>query len=309
MPDMQYLCTATVPLAHNAFMIKRKKAYFIAVDSDGCVFDTMEIKHKECFCPATIKHFRLQAVSRYAREAWEFVNLYSRERGTNRFPALISVLDQLRVHPEVVSRSASVPTLPPLRQWIAETTKLGNPELLRASIHVPALQPIHDWSNEINARVKDMVAGIPPFPVVRRCLKKALPFADMIVSSGTPLNALHREWEEHGLKKFVKRIAGQEDGTKTQHLAAAAGGHYEPERMLMIGDAPGDLAAARNVGACFYPIIPGQEKESWQRLLDEGLNRFLECRFTGDYQNGLIHLLEAALPLQAPWVQTSGLGS
>lgn len=39
------------------------------VDSDGCVFDTMEIKHKECFCPAYIDHFNLQAIAKYAREA------------------------------------------------------------------------------------------------------------------------------------------------------------------------------------------------------------------------------------------------
>ncbi len=28
--------------------------FFIGIDSDGCAFDTMEIKHKECFCPQTI---------------------------------------------------------------------------------------------------------------------------------------------------------------------------------------------------------------------------------------------------------------
>ena len=37
--------------------------FFVGIDSDGCVFDTMEIKHKECFCPAFIKHFGLQAAS------------------------------------------------------------------------------------------------------------------------------------------------------------------------------------------------------------------------------------------------------
>src|SRR5664280_3570059 len=32
--------------------------HFIGIDSDGCVFDAMEIKHKECFIPATIKCWR-----------------------------------------------------------------------------------------------------------------------------------------------------------------------------------------------------------------------------------------------------------
>ena len=47
------------------------KDFFIGIDSDGCVFDSMEIKHKECFAPMFIKHFGLQAVSKYAREVWE----------------------------------------------------------------------------------------------------------------------------------------------------------------------------------------------------------------------------------------------
>ena len=63
---------------------KPTQEFFIGIDSDGCVFDSMEIKHKECFAPMFIKHFSLQAVSKYAREVWEFVNLYSKTRGCNR---------------------------------------------------------------------------------------------------------------------------------------------------------------------------------------------------------------------------------
>lgn len=45
------------------------KRRLVCIDSDGCAFDTMEIKHKECFCPAYIGHFSLQPISKYAREA------------------------------------------------------------------------------------------------------------------------------------------------------------------------------------------------------------------------------------------------
>ena len=64
----------------------------------------MEIKHKECFTPNIIKHWDLQAVSKYAREASEFVNLYSKWRGINRWPALVMVFDLLRERPEVQAR-------------------------------------------------------------------------------------------------------------------------------------------------------------------------------------------------------------
>jgi hypothetical protein len=58
--------------------LKPQKEFFIGIDSDGCAFDTMEIKQKECFCPNTVKFWSLQAVSKYARETVEFVNLYSK---------------------------------------------------------------------------------------------------------------------------------------------------------------------------------------------------------------------------------------
>ena len=50
--------------------LKPEHKFFIGIDSDGCAFDTMEPKHKECFCPVFIWKFGLAAVSKYAREAW-----------------------------------------------------------------------------------------------------------------------------------------------------------------------------------------------------------------------------------------------
>lgn len=61
--------------------LKPAEDFFIGIDSDGCAFDTMEPKHKECFCPTTIWKWNLEAVGKYARETWDFVNLYGRTRG------------------------------------------------------------------------------------------------------------------------------------------------------------------------------------------------------------------------------------
>ena len=83
---------------------QRKHDFFVALDSDGCVFDSMEIKHKECFTPAFIKHWNLQAASKYARQVWEFANLYSVDRGMNRFPVLVKSLDLLQDYPEAARR-------------------------------------------------------------------------------------------------------------------------------------------------------------------------------------------------------------
>src|SRR5439155_6653932 len=109
--------------------LKPAKEFFVGIDSDGCIFDSMEIKHKECFTPMFIKHFELQAVSKYAREVWEFVNLYSKTRGANRFPALSRSLNLLRERSQVKARHVRVPETTALDDWIRRETKLGNATL------------------------------------------------------------------------------------------------------------------------------------------------------------------------------------
>ena len=283
--------------------LKPSREFFIGIDSDGCAFDTMEIKHKECFCPSVIKYFGLQAVSKYAREAFEFVNLYSRERGKNRFPALISMLDLLRERPQIKARKVKVPELKRLRKWIKEETRLGNGALKKVvqTTNDPELKQALMWSEDVNARIADMVHGVPPFPFVRECLKKAASKADMMVVSQTPIEALTREWQEHGIDRFIRVIAGQEHGTKTEHIALAARDKYPSEKILMIGDAIGDLKAATDNEALFFPILPGKEEMSWKRLFEEGLERFFDNAFKGEYEDTLRREFETALPEGPSW--------
>ncbi|GAH67289.1 unnamed protein product, partial [marine sediment metagenome] len=55
-----------------------KKKFFVGIDSDGCAFDTMGIKQRECFCPWLIGYFGLQPVAQAARECKEFADLFSK---------------------------------------------------------------------------------------------------------------------------------------------------------------------------------------------------------------------------------------
>ena len=61
-----------------------KHEFFVGVDSDGCTFDTMEVKHKYCFVVAVLQAFGLAALARILRDVWDFVNLNSKSRGCNR---------------------------------------------------------------------------------------------------------------------------------------------------------------------------------------------------------------------------------
>ena len=278
-------------------------AFFVGIDSDGCVFDTMEIKHKECFTPNIIKHWGLQCVSKYAREAAEFVNLYSKDRGINRWPALVKVFDLLRERPEVQARSARIPEAKPIRDFIASGVPLGNQSLqeLLAKMKDPILEQALTWSRAVNDTVADMVHHVPPFPYVRESLAKLEGKADMIVVSQTPTEALQREWREHAIDKYVRHICGQEFGTKAEHIQLATQGRYDPDKMLMIGDAPGDLKAGRANHAKFYPINPGEEDASWKRFHDEAIDRFLAGEYTAEYEQALIDEFQDHLPETPPW--------
>src|SRR5437016_5312103 len=190
---------------------KPEKEFFIGIDSDGCVFDTMEIKHKECFAPMFIKHFKLQAASKYAREVWEFVNLYSKTRGVNRFPALSRSLNLLRQRREVIARKVAVLETAALDAWIARENKLTNATLKKeVEAGGKDLALVLEWSGAVNRMIEELVKGVPPFPHFQESLGRMIEKADVIVVSQTPTEALEREWEEHGIKDQVRLIAGQE---------------------------------------------------------------------------------------------------
>ena len=275
--------------------------FFVGIDSDGCVFDTMEVKHKECFIPNIIKHYNLASVSKYARECAEFVNLYSKFRGINRFPALVETFDLLADRDEVKRRGVTIPQIPEIRRWIEEEDKLGNPALAAKVEKEPTdeLKQCLTWSKGVNDTVDEVVHNVPPFPNVRECLEKMADKADMLVVSATPNDALGREWEEHTLRHFVRAICGQESGSKKETLALKS--NYAEGHALMIGDAPGDMKAAKANNVLFYPINPGAEEESWKRFLEESLELFFAGKYAGAYEEKVIAEFHTYLPDTPPW--------
>lgn len=279
------------------------KEFFIGIDSDGCVFDTMEIKHKESFCPMFIKHFNMQKISKYAREAWEFVNLYSKTRGVNRFKALLKAFELLQQRPEVKARNMQFDDFTPVIEWVNKESKLGNPALEKyaAEVKLPMIDKTLSWSKEVNKVISEIVFDITPFPFVKESLKKMNLKADLIVVSQTPVEALTREWQEHNIVSYAGLIAGQEYGTKAEYIKFAAKGKYPDEKILMVGDAPGDYSAAKSNGVLFYPINPGHEEASWERFFNEAADKFFNGTFAGKYEEKLINKFDSYLPENPPW--------
>ncbi|MFZ4397695.1 MAG: HAD family hydrolase [Kiritimatiellia bacterium] len=280
---------------------------FVGIDSDGCVFDTMGVKQKEHFHPLIIRLWGLEKIEKQLRAAAEFVNLYSKWRGKNRFPDLLKTFELLHDWDEVRASGVKLPELTALRAYCNSGLPLGNPSLKAevARTQDPELQRLLAWSLAINQDIDQHMRPVPPFPWAKKSLDKMRVHSDLIVVSQTPEEALVKEWAHHRITHLVELIAGQELGTKSEHIKLASHGRYAPERVLMIGDAPGDYAAAQDNHAAFYPIVPGQEDASWQRLHDEAYDLFLQGKYAGAYADNLIRAFNDSLPEIPPWKKST----
>lgn len=282
--------------------------FLVCIDSDGCAFDTMGIKQRECFCPWMIEAFGLQPVATAARACKEFADLFSKTRGANRHKTIQRILTELLPsHPQVRSRGFLVPRFPHYFAWVDDPESLLSNDRLRQAIADATtgearreLEQVLVWSERVNWAIGEIVKGIPPFPGVREALKALEGKADVVVVSATPIEALLREWREHEIDQYVSLICGQEMGTKKEHINVA-GASYARERLLMIGDAPGDRRAAEENGALFFPIIPGAEEASWSQFGAEGLERFFMEAYAGAYADACADRFDCALPERPPW--------
>ena len=278
------------------------KEFLVCIDSDGCAFDTMEIKHKECFCPSYINYFGLQAVSKYARDAWDFVNLYSATRGMNRFLVLLMSLDLLKDRKEVLERGFVAPQLPELRAYVDAGKPLNNAGLeayLEENPNSDEIRNILAWSYDVNKRIGEMVHSVPPFPHVRESLEKIAPYSDIVIVSATPQEALEREWAEHDLLPLVAAVKGQEAGSKKEVIASYKG-QYAPGHIMMIGDAPGDRDAAKANDAFFFPIWPDQEAQAWATF-PRTMDAFLNGTYGEKLEKENIAYFETLLPEEPSW--------
>jgi phosphoglycolate phosphatase-like HAD superfamily hydrolase len=275
---------------------------FVGIDSDGCVFDTMEIKQKDFFHPHIIRQWRLEAIESQVRAAAEFVYLYSRYRGLNRFLGLCKTFELLNDWPEA-SGSAQLPDPSDLRIYCDSGLPLSNETLYAEAERTgsPVLAEAHEWSVRLNEDIDRNMPDPPPFPGAEEALRLVRKKSDAIVISQTQAVALLKDWYRDDLAQYVSVIAGPELGSKVDHFTMAAVDRYPANAILMIGDAPGDMAAAQTIGCNFFPINPGREPESWERFIDESYVKFLSGGFSADYQQRLNREFKALLPGTPPW--------
>ena len=285
---------------------KPVKDFFVGIDSDGTVFNSMELKHKDCFIGSLIRIFDLAPITHEIHIVWNYVNIFSIHRGTNRFRALLFTFNYLREMRHVKKLNIDIPNLNKLEKWINKSSILSNDSLKEILFELSrnekiVIEKVLRWSDEVNQMVKTTVSNLPPMKGALEAMRILKNNADLVVVSNTPLDALYRDWSDNNIDNNVLYIGGQELGTKTEMLRAVAENKYSSKNILVIGDAPGDLKAAQNINALFFPILPFKEEESWSVFNNTGYKHFFNNSYIGKYQNNQINKFQSILNLNPPW--------
>lgn len=289
--------------ANKLKVFKKEKEFLVCIDSDGCAINTMEIKHKECFGPKMVDIWDLGEISKDVLEVWNFVNLYSKWRGINRFKGLVKVFELLKDKKTIKEQGVEIPNFESIRKWVKSAEQLSNPAL-EATLkekNDSDLEKALIWSKAVNESIANLSNDHPPFQYVHETLEKMEKYADIVVVSSANAEALDKEWNLHGIARYVKVIAGQEMGSKTMCIRVAKENRYNSDHVIMIGDAPGDLKAAKDNHVLYYPIITGKENESWKQLFEESFDTFIDGQYKGEYQEKLIHEFNNVLSSDLPW--------
>ncbi|MDF3128988.1 HAD hydrolase-like protein [Kiritimatiellaeota bacterium B1221] len=275
--------------------------FLVAVDSDGCVFDTMEVKQHGHFHPLIMKHWGLESLRHEIVTLADHVNLHSQLRGSNRFVALHRTFELLVETQAYAKSGIALDWVEPLGKWVQSEANLHHETLKAAAEADPRLQSVLDWSLAVNKDIAENMGAVPSFDGVREALTTLRERADLVVVSLSPHHALQSEWGGAALTPLVNAIAGFDVGGKPHQLTLAmAQAGVSPERVILIGDAPGDLKAAREVGISFYPTLPGKEAECWQQFVDEEFEHFLQGNYRGEREAGYIQTFEQYLSEEPP---------
>lgn len=264
---------------------QKHKDFLICVDSDGSAMDTMEIKHRDCFCPNLIAEWGLKPYKDQVLKLWKSVNLYSITRGINRYRALKIVMEYIN------KNITPIEDIESLNKWLQITPELSNAALIRylEDVDSPFLTKALRWSQAVSRDIGQIpVEDRRPYDGVAEALQAACEDSDIVVVSAANPDAMYEEWELHGLAYYVDMILNQNIGPKKFCVSELIKKGYDPKHVLMIGDAMEDLDVARACGACFYPIIFHKEEKSWRHFEMEALERFYDGTYTGAYEEKLI---------------------
>ena len=253
---------------------KKTKDFLVCVDSDGCAMDTMDIKHIKCFGPCMVEVWQLQKWEKDILKRWNEINLYTLTRGINRFKSLSLALS------EINEQYRAIDGINDLIYWSENADELSNASLEKEIKNAPEKEIFKlalKWSENVNEAIKKLPKSeIKPFPLVKEALKLAHEKADVAIVSSANLGAVLDEWEKHGLLEHTDIVLTQNVGSKAFCISELLKKGYDNKKVVMCGDAPGDLKAAESNNVYYFPILVKNEEKSWQDFINQGFSHLLD---------------------------------
>ena len=280
--------------------INQKYDFFVGIDSDGTVFDSMNIKHSTCFVDPLIKIYNLLIIENEVKKIWKQINLFSKNRGINRFEALYIFFRELKNNEILNKKGYLFPSLSIINYFKEMNIPMTSENFLKFKNKIDSNQFKHvkkaiKWSDEVNKKVESVLNNLSPLSKASSAIKYLSSRADLAVISNTPFNTLYRDWKNSKISSDISLICGQECGGKTDILNSLIKDKYDKNKVLMIGDSPSDYYAAKNNKVLFFPILPGKENESWKFLLSKGFFDFFSLKYDGRIQDKKIIEFESII--------------
>ena len=247
---------------------ERKHDYLICVDSDGCVMDTMNCKHFHCFGPCMVNEWGLDEWLDEILDRWNEINLFSMTRGINRFKGLALALGEIDAH------YRPIPGISALQHWADTAAALSNDGIQKAIDEADdpdakqILRKALAWSKAVNAAIVELDESLKiPYDGALEGLAEAHSFADVAMVSSANRDAVEEEWGKFGLLQHTDIVLAQDIGSKAACIREMLKFGYDLDKVMMIGDAPGDCEAAEKNGVHYYPILVNHEKKSWDEAI------------------------------------------
>ena len=253
---------------------EKKHDYLVCVDSDGCVMDTMNCKHFHCFGPCMVDEWELGEWKDAILERWNEINLFSMTRGINRFKGLAMALG------EIDQKYKPIPGIRALQHWAETAPALSNDGAAKAAAEAAdpeakrILEKALSWSKAVNAAIVKLPEELKvPYEGAKEGLAAAHQFADVAMVSSANRDAVEEEWGKFGLLQHTDIVLAQDVGSKVACIREMLKFGYDANKVLMVGDAPGDCDAAEKNGVHYYPILVNHEKESWDEAIAVGFGK------------------------------------
>ncbi len=260
---------------------EKKHDFLVCVDSDGCVMDTMNCKHFYCFGPCMVAEWGLEKWEKEILNRWNVINLFSMTRGINRFKALAMILE------EINGQYQPIAGIQALRHWADTAPALSNDGVAQAIAGAAQedarliFQKTLSWSKAVNAAIVELDESLKvPYQGAGEGLAAAHTFADVAMVSSANRDAVEEEWGKFGLLQHTDIVLAQDVGSKAACIRQMLKFGYDPARVLMVGDAPGDCDAAEANGVHYYPILVNHEKQSWEEAVSVAFGKLR----AGDYE-------------------------